>query len=64
LLGGSSGLAHTDAAALPAWQRERAPASYYNLGVAHGIPGVIAFLAAHTTTVPADTIKAVRTQGT
>ena len=25
---------------LPAWQRERAPNGYYNLGVAHGVPGV------------------------
>ena len=26
---------------LPAWQRERAPEGYYNLGVAHGVPGVM-----------------------
>lgn len=25
---------------LPAWQRKLAPAGYYNLGVAHGVPGV------------------------
>ena len=25
---------------LPAWQRERAPNGYFNLGVAHGVPGV------------------------
>lgn len=25
---------------LPVWQRERAPNGYYNLGVAHGVPGV------------------------
>lgn len=30
---------------LPPWQREQAPAGYYNLGVAHGVPGVIGFLA-------------------
>ncbi len=26
------------------WQRERCPNGYYNLGVAHGIPGIIHFL--------------------
>ena len=30
---------------LPAWQRERAPNGYYNLGVAHGVPGVCWLLA-------------------
>ena len=30
---------------LPDWQRELCPNGYYNLGVAHGVPGVIAFLA-------------------
>jgi hypothetical protein len=30
---------------LPAWQREYHPNGYYNLGVAHGIPAVIALLA-------------------
>jgi lantibiotic biosynthesis protein len=29
---------------LPDWQRELCPLGYYNLGVAHGVPGVIAFL--------------------
>lgn len=29
---------------LPAWQRRHCPAGYYNLGLAHGIPGIIAFL--------------------
>lgn len=29
---------------LPDWQRERFPNGYYNLGVAHGIPGIIHFL--------------------
>jgi lantibiotic biosynthesis protein len=29
---------------LPEWQRKEAPAGYYNLGLAHGIPGVIALL--------------------
>ncbi len=29
---------------LPLWQREKAPAGYWNLGLAHGIPGVLAFL--------------------
>jgi lantibiotic modifying enzyme len=31
---------------LPEWQRELMPRGHYNLGVAHGIPGVIGFLAA------------------
>ena len=30
---------------LPAWQRELCPDGYYNLGLAHGVPGVIALLA-------------------
>lgn len=30
---------------LPAWQRERAPNGYFNLGVAHGVPGVCWLLA-------------------
>lgn len=29
---------------LPEWQRELCPQGYYNLGVAHGIPGIIHFL--------------------
>lgn len=29
---------------LPAWQREQAPQGYYNLGLAHGVPGVIVLL--------------------
>jgi lantibiotic biosynthesis protein len=30
---------------LPGWQREISPNGYYNLGLAHGVPGVIAILA-------------------
>lgn len=30
---------------LPAWQRERCPSGHHNLGLAHGVPGVIALLA-------------------
>lgn len=37
---------HTPPQVLPAWQRELAPQGYYNLGVAHGIPGIIGLLAA------------------
>jgi lantibiotic biosynthesis protein len=33
---------------LPAWQLEHAPDGYFNLGVAHGVPGVISLLAACT----------------
>jgi len=41
-----TGLAwHTDARLLPEWQRELAPDGYDNLGLAHGIPGVVALLA-------------------
>lgn len=29
---------------LPDWQREQCPNGYYNMGVAHGIPGIIHFL--------------------
>jgi lantibiotic modifying enzyme len=35
---------HTPAERLPDWQRENAPNGYYNLGLAHGVPGVIALL--------------------
>lgn len=35
---------HTDPRLLPSWQREDHPDGYFNLGVAHGVPGVIAFL--------------------
>lgn len=36
---------HTPPRLLPAWQRELAPEGYINLGLAHGIPGVVAILA-------------------
>lgn len=36
---------HTRAELLPPWQRQRCPDGYYNLGLAHGVPGVIALLA-------------------
>lgn len=35
---------HTSPELLPPWQREIAPNGYYNLGLAHGVPGVVAFL--------------------
>ena len=35
----------TPAEILPAWQRELAPGGYWNLGLAHGVPGVIGALA-------------------
>ena len=34
---------------LPAWQRELAPEGYTNLGLAHGVPGVVAILARYVT---------------
>lgn len=37
---------------LPAWQRENHPDGYYNLGLAHGVPGAIAFLAANAARSP------------
>ncbi|HET9621371.1 MAG TPA: lanthionine synthetase C family protein [Kofleriaceae bacterium] len=42
----AGGLAwHTPPELLPAWQRELAPDGYFNLGLAHGMPGVAAILA-------------------
>ncbi len=35
---------HTPPDLLPEWQRESCPSGYYNLGLAHGVPGVIALL--------------------
>lgn len=35
---------HSGPELLPEWQREKSPNGYYNLGVAHGIPGIIHFL--------------------
>ena len=35
---------HTPPELLPEWQRVQSPQGYYNLGVAHGVPGVIAVL--------------------
>lgn len=35
---------HSGPELLPEWQRRRAPDGYYNLGVAHGVPGIIHFL--------------------
>ena len=40
---------HTPPSLLPAWQREFAPDGYFNLGLAHGIPGVVAILARYLT---------------
>ncbi|HLL22777.1 MAG TPA: lanthionine synthetase LanC family protein [Kofleriaceae bacterium] len=41
-----AGLAwHTPAAHLPSWQRAMAPDGYWNLGLAHGIAGIIALCA-------------------
>src|SRR5579863_1551857 len=35
---------HSGPELLPDWQRERCPGGYYNMGVAHGIPGILFFL--------------------
>jgi hypothetical protein len=40
---------HTPPELLPPWQRLQAPEGYNNLGLAHGIPGVIAILARYLT---------------
>ncbi len=40
---------HTAPELLPDWQREMFPGGYYNLGVAHGVPAVIAMLGAIAT---------------
>jgi len=46
----ATGLAwHTPPELLPAWQREIAPAGYINLGLAHGVPGIVAILARYIT---------------
>ena len=42
----AAGVWYTNPDWLPAWQRELMPRGCYNLGVAHGVPGVIGFLAA------------------
>ena len=39
---GATWLSHPDQ--LPPWQREVSPSGHYDVGVAHGVPGVIAFL--------------------
>jgi lantibiotic biosynthesis protein len=36
---------HTPSSQLPDWQREHAPDGYFNLGLAHGVPGIIALCA-------------------
>lgn len=36
----------TPPAQLPEWQRAECPGGYHNVGLAHGVPGVIGFLAA------------------
>ena len=44
---GSDGISwHTAPELLPPWQRKLCPSGYYNLGLAHGVPGVIALLGA------------------
>jgi lantibiotic biosynthesis protein len=52
--------------ALRGWQAERAPEGYFNCGVAHGVPGLIAVLARIATTrgVPAATAASARTLAT
>ncbi|MEO7729513.1 MAG: lanthionine synthetase C family protein, partial [Kofleriaceae bacterium] len=40
---------HTPPELLPAWQRALAPSGYTNLGLAHGIPGIVAILARYIT---------------
>jgi hypothetical protein len=35
---------HSEPELLPDWQKEQCPNGYFNLGVAHGIPGIVHFL--------------------
>ena len=42
---GSGRAWYTPARLLPDWQREQAPDGYWNLGMAHGIPGIVAWCA-------------------
>jgi lantibiotic modifying enzyme len=35
---------HTSPDLLPAWQRDLCPKGHYNLGLAHGVPGIVALL--------------------
>jgi class I lanthipeptide synthase len=37
---------HTGPELLPPWQRAEAPNGYFNVGLAHGVPGIVAILAA------------------
>ncbi len=39
---------------LPEWQRQQCPNGYYNLGVAHGIPGIVHFLSEVSATTIVD----------
>ena len=49
---------------IPPSARERVPEGYYNLGLAHGVPGVVAFLAhAHRAGVAPDTTAALMEGG-
>ncbi len=45
---------HSGPELLPDWQREQCPNGYYNLGVAHGIPGIIHFLSEVSATTIVD----------
>lgn len=49
---------HTPPEQLPDHQRAEAPTGYFNLGVAHGVPGVVGLLAAALTARPGDDIAA------
>ena len=45
---------HTSPEQLPEHQQAEAPTGYFNLGVAHGVPGVVGLLAAACTVRPTD----------
>jgi hypothetical protein len=45
---------------LPGWQQEQCPNGYYNLGVAHGIPGIIHFLSEVSATAIVDKLRSHR----
>lgn len=48
--------------AVPPLQKELAPAGYYNLGVSHGVPGVIGFLAAALQRGRAEAVRPLLTE--
>ena len=55
---------HTTSEWLPHWKRATAPGGYYDLGLAHGIPGILGFLAAARRTGIDDSRVTLLAEGT